>query len=141
MKTFVLAIATATAMTGSAAFANANITEAEIAEIEFYAPYADASTLTEEQVLQVQNLIHSSDSESEKSAKIRAMFDTNDSTGGVVVVEPENDTAALEDEILEFVPDANVDSLTEAEMLQIENIIHSGDSYSEKRGKIQSYFS
>lgn len=140
MKSIVFAFATATALTGTAAFADHHITEADVAEIHQYAPDADVSTLSEEQLLQIQNIIHSGDSESEKRNKVKAYFESSMAPGNVVIEMPEERDPEYAEEILVYVPDADLSTLTEEELLQIENILHSSDSESEKRGKISAYF-
>ncbi len=69
MKTLVLAIASVAALSG-AAFANTAAT----AEIQFYAPNADVSVLSNAEIAQLQNVIHSGDSESEVRNAVRAAF-------------------------------------------------------------------
>ena len=48
-------------------------TEAEMTAIQKYAPNVDVSTMSEQQIDAVMNVIHGSDSEGEKSAKILAL--------------------------------------------------------------------
>lgn len=68
MKSIVLALATVSTLAGAAYATNTS-------DIQRYAPNADVSTLTNAEAAQVNNIIHSSDSESEKRADIRAYFD------------------------------------------------------------------
>ncbi len=69
MKTIVLAITTVAALTG-AAFANTAAT----AEIQFYVPNEDVSALSDAKIAELNSVIHSGDTESEKRNAVRAAF-------------------------------------------------------------------
>lgn len=72
MKTLIVSAAVAVATLSGAAQAMTTASDGQIAAIQFYAPGADVSGLTNAEVASLLAVIHSGDSESEKFNKVRA---------------------------------------------------------------------
>ena len=70
-KLIALTALVATTATGAFAMVDA---DANLKKIQNYVPTADVTVLTDAEVLSLLNVIHSSDTESEKRAAVRAFF-------------------------------------------------------------------
>ncbi|MBN7785858.1 hypothetical protein JYP51_13075 [Ponticoccus gilvus] len=109
-------------------------TEEEMTAIQEYAPNVDVSTMSEQQIDAVMNVIHGSDSEGEKSAKILALVgEAGDNT---VVSEVSSGQLAR---LQQYAPELDFTGITASELEQALNLIDSADSKGEALAQLRNY--
>lgn len=109
-------------------------TEDEMAAIQKYAPDVDVSTMSEQQIDAVMNVINSGDSEGEKSAKISALVgEAGDNT---VVSEVSSGQLAR---LQQYAPELDFTGITASELEQALNVIDSADSKGEALAQLRTY--
>ncbi len=120
---------TATALTALMATGATAQTAGEAATIEKYLPGIQVETLSDDQVVQLNNLAKSGNSESEKALRMRGLVsDQNFEDYEAVEYEPtEGLTDGQRAEISKYAPELDVSTLSDMQVQRLQNVITSGD--------------
>lgn len=109
-------------------------TEAEMAKIQQYAPNVDVSTMSEQQVDAVMNIINGGDSMGEKQAKISGLVgEAGDNT---VVSEVSSGQLVR---LQQYAPGLDFTGISASELEQALNVIDSSESKGDALAQLQTY--
>jgi hypothetical protein len=109
-------------------------TDAEIMAIQKYAPDADVTVMSEQDIDAVMNVINSGDSEGDKAQKIRALI--GDAGENTVVSEV---TSGQLVRLQQYAPELDFTGITASELEQALTVIDSADSKSEALIQLRTY--
>ncbi|MCF6445840.1 hypothetical protein [Nereida sp. MMG025] len=149
MKRTVFTSAIALIATATIAGANSVYSEINETELQRYIPGLEVEILDETTVLSAMNIATGGETFSQKEGKLKALLmDANvmvmgtDNQPVMIIDAPDHEAAAdvYKSAIERFIPEADFAALTDEEIASMANVVFSGGTFSQKKGKLDGLY-